>query len=98
VVRLALFHSPDLFDAVAPKVDLALAGHTHGGQVSLPLLGPPWLPPGSGAYVDGWYQRGAARMHVSRGVGTSILPVRFLCRPEVAVVELIPSATSGAAR
>ncbi len=103
--RIAIFHSPDVFENVAAQIDLALAGHTHGGQVRIPLFGAVWTPPGSGSYVAGWYAatstspalasppsapRGSARMFVSRGIGTSVLPVRFACRPEVAIVNVRP--------
>lgn len=88
--RIALFHSPDFFDQVSGRCDVALSGHTHGGQVRLPLLSPFWLPPSCGRYVDGWYEQKGSRMYVSRGIGTSILPVRFLCRPEIAVFMLEP--------
>ena len=90
VFRIALFHSPIAFDTLAPSIDLAFAGHTHGGQVRVPLWGPLWLPPGSGRYVEGWYTQGDARMHVSRGIGESVLPVRFWCRPELSFVRLVP--------
>ncbi|MDF2694106.1 MAG: metallophosphoesterase, partial [Labilithrix sp.] len=90
--KIALFHSPELFDGIAPSIDLALAGHTHGGQVRIPLLGALWLPPGSGRFVAGWYDapEGAARLYVSRGIGTSQLNVRLFCRPELAIVTLTP--------
>jgi predicted MPP superfamily phosphohydrolase len=88
--KVALFHSPEFFDRVAGSCDVALAGHTHGGQVRLPLLNPFWLPPSCGRYVDGWYEQKGSRMYVSRGIGTSIAPVRFLCRPEIAVITLEP--------
>lgn len=85
---IGLFHSPVSFDATAGRWPLALAGHTHGGQVRLPLLPPLWLPGGSGDYVAGWYEKAGSRLYVSRGVGTSVVPMRFLCRPEVALVRL----------
>jgi uncharacterized protein len=85
---IALFHSPAYFDQVASHCPLALAGHTHGGQVRIPLVPPLWLPRGSGRYLAGWYRHGAAQMYVSRGIGTSILPIRFLCRPELAIITL----------
>jgi len=88
--KVALFHSPEFFDQVAGRCDVALSGHTHGGQVRLPLLNPFWLPPSCGRYVDGWYEQKSSRMYVNRGIGTSILPVRFLCRPEIAVITLEP--------
>jgi uncharacterized protein len=85
---VALFHSPALFDAVAGRVPLALAGHTHGGQVRLPFLRPFWLPPHCGRYLEGWYEERGSRLYVSRGIGTSLLPVRFLCRPELAILTI----------
>jgi hypothetical protein len=88
--RLTLLHSPAFFDVLPPSLPLALGGHTHGGQVRLPGLSPAWLPSGSGRYVAGWYARGEAHLYVSRGVGTSTLPVRLACRPEVALLTLVP--------
>jgi predicted MPP superfamily phosphohydrolase len=86
---IALTHSPALFDDIAgPRVRLAFAGHTHGGQVRFPLLGPLWLPPGSGDYVQGLYSLRGSERYVSRGVGTSILPIRFLCRPEIVLMDV----------
>jgi hypothetical protein len=87
---VALMHSPVLFDEAAGRCPLALAGHTHGGQVRLPGLGALWLPPGSGNYEAGWYERNGSRMYVSRGLGNSILDLRFLCRPELAILTLEP--------
>lgn len=89
-LRIALFHSPEWFDGIAKDIDVAFAGHTHGGQARVPVLGPLWTPPGSGRFLEGWYQSGAARMFVSRGVGTSILPVRFWCTPQVARIVITP--------
>jgi len=86
--KIALFHSPMYVEKVAGRCDLALAGHTHGGQVRLPLVGPLWLPPFSGQYVAGWFERQGTRMYVSRGVGTSVLDVRFLSRPEISIITL----------
>ncbi len=88
---IALFHSPAYFDSINSPVDLGLSGHTHGGQLRIPFLPPLWLPEGSGVYVEGWYTQGSNRMYVSRGVGNSILEMRFACRPEVAVFQFEPS-------
>jgi uncharacterized protein len=90
-VVIGLFHSPAFFDVASSKIDLALAGHTHGGQVRVPFVGAVWLPQQSGAYVAGWYQRERAKMFVSRGIGTSVLPVRFNCRPELALIRVSSS-------
>jgi hypothetical protein len=86
--KIALFHSPAYFNKIASRVNLALAGHTHGGQVHIPFVRPFWLPEGSGRYLAGWYDDGGSKMYVNRGVGMSILPIRFLCRPEVAIVAV----------
>jgi hypothetical protein len=96
--RLALFHSPEAFDEARTQVDLALAGHTHGGQVRVPWLGALWVPPGSGRYEHGWYRGGRSRMYVSRGVGTSQIPVRLFCRPELAFITLAGPPADRAAR
>ena len=88
-MRLLLAHSPDQFGwAHANDVDLMLAGHLHGGQVRLPVLGAITSPSAHGVrYVSGVFARGNTVMHVSRGVG-SLTPVRFGCPPEIAVLVL----------
>jgi uncharacterized protein len=69
-------------------IALMLSGHTHGGQVSL-LGWTPVLPQGSGRYVRGWFRDpGKVPLYVSRGVGTSMLPVRLGAPPEVAVFTM----------
>jgi len=85
---IALLHSPAHFKHVAGRCPLVLAGHTHGGQVRIPFVHPFWLPRGSSDYLEGWYQQEESRMYVSRGIGTSVLPLRFLCRPELAIMTL----------
>jgi predicted MPP superfamily phosphohydrolase len=87
---IALMHSPSPFPRVASRAPLVLAGHSHGGQVRLPFLGALWLPPETGPFVQGWYTSGSSRLFVSRGVGTSIFRLRFLCRPEIAVIDVRP--------
>lgn len=90
--HIVLNHCPQYSDAIARQaadtvpIDFILSGHTHGGQVN--LLGyVPFLPQGSGYYVKGWYQNNPA-MYVSKGIGTSILPIRFGARAEIAVFHL----------
>ncbi len=90
--RLVLFHAPAFFDRTREPFNLALAGHTHGGQVRLPFWGPLILPKDCGRFVQGWYEGHGAKMYVSRGIGTSLIPIRFLCRPEVAIITLKPSS------
>lgn len=63
------------------------SGHTHGGQASI-LGWRPYLPPGSGAYVEGWYRDRDPHMYVSRGIGTSMLRARFTSMPEVPIFTM----------
>lgn len=91
-----LTHSPQIFmKADLARFDLVLAGHTHGGQVRFPGIGALWLPPGSEGYESGWFYGMSARMYVTRGIGMSILPIRFLCRPEIALITLKRTAPRG---
>jgi uncharacterized protein len=87
--RLVLCHSPDQFGwTQRADADLALAGHTHGGQVQLPLLGIIASPSLHGTrYACGVFRRGATVMHVTRGVSGET-PLRWRCPPEVALLEL----------
>jgi uncharacterized protein len=89
--RLLLAHSPQLYpQAVENRLDLLLVGHTHGGQIRLPILGAPFVP-GMGFFPRwdyGLYQSGATTMIVSGGLGESGLPLRFNIRPELALVTL----------
>lgn len=88
VYVIAVFHAPGFFDKIAGRVPLALSGHTHGGQVRLPFVPVFWLPRDSGRFLEGWYTERGSKMYVSRGIGTSILPIRFLCRPELSIIIL----------
>ncbi|WP_291315234.1 metallophosphoesterase [Desulfuromonas sp.] len=90
-VNLLLSHVP-AFDhqALEGRIDLILCGHTHGGQVRLPFVPPFYLPRFSEPFIEGLYRVGPEEtpLYVTRGVGTSILPVRFLCRPEITLLRL----------
>jgi predicted MPP superfamily phosphohydrolase len=71
------------------RIDLILAGHTHGGQIRLPLLPPLHLPRFSDPFVDGLYHVGPGiPLYVTRGVGTSALPLRLFCPPEITRLTL----------
>ena len=92
-VRLFLSHAPGLFDDLpsgAPPFHLGLAGHTHGGQICA-LGGAVWVPPGSGRFRAAWYATAGGPLYVSRGVGTSVVPARFTCRPELPIFRLVPA-------
>jgi predicted MPP superfamily phosphohydrolase len=84
---ILLAHDPRrLTEAAALNVPLVLAGHTHGGQVVLPVVGA--LAAQKFPVVAGIGRRGRTTMFVSRGVGTVYVPVRVNCPPEVAVLTL----------
>lgn len=87
-IAIGLFHSPDFFNSVKANLKLAFAGHSHGGQVRLPIVGSLWTPRGSGGYINGWYKDSVSKLFVSRGLGNSILPIRLNCRPELAIINL----------
>lgn len=88
---LALIHEPDYFPAIPERIGLTLAGHTHGGQVRLPLIGSPIVPSRYGQrYARGLIQEGEKQLYVTTGVGTSIIPVRFGVPPEYAILTLRP--------
>ena len=90
--NIVLCHEPDIFkDLAASNVDLMLAGHTHGGQIRVPGIGEIILPAMGKLYPMGEYSLENARgsqLFVSRGLGTSTLPLRLFCPPEVALLTL----------
>ena len=84
---IVLTHNPDIFPRIPARVSLTLAGHTHGGQVNLPLIGRPQVPSDYGQrYAAGLIQEDGRQMFVSTGIGTSIIPVRFRVPPEISVL------------
>ena len=86
---LLMTHSPDVFPEVPARVALSVAGHTHGGQVRLPFLGALYVPSRYGLrYAYGHLIEDGRHRFVTRGLGHSILPVRFLCPPEIVVITL----------
>jgi predicted MPP superfamily phosphohydrolase len=91
--RLAVYHSPDLVEDLAPLgPDLYLAGHTHGGQVRMPFYGALLtMSRFDKKYEMGRYEVGQTTLFVSRGVGAEphVPRIRFLCRPEIAVIDLV---------
>ncbi len=89
---LAFTHNPDVFPTMPRRFVIVLAGHTHGGQVKLPLVGRPIVPSEYGQrYAAGLKVEEGRRLFVTTGVGTSVLPVRFGVPPEVALLTLIPA-------
>ena len=90
--NIVLSHCPEHRDIIAKQkgnltIDLVLSGHTHGGQIT--FLGiVPFKPQGSGTYLKGWYKESEPKMYISKGIGTSILPIRFGARAEMVEMEI----------
>lgn len=85
---IALSHNPDTAkDLAGHGADLILSGHTHGGQVSIPFLGPPILPVRHREFAAGHFDLGGPQLYVNRGVGW-LRRVRLFVRPEVTVLRL----------
>ena len=87
---VVLSHNPDFVQGIRdPRVDLVLSGHTHGGQVVLPLVGALITSSWYGQkYLQGLRQGPSARVYVTRGLGTTGIPVRVSCPPEIALITL----------
>jgi hypothetical protein len=90
---ILLCHAPDYVDHLltlpsGQAISLMLCGHTHGGQVRLPLIGPLVLPQMGRKYVEGWFRFGRLQMYVNRGIGTVSLPFRLNCPPEIFMLTL----------
>jgi hypothetical protein len=87
---ILLAHEPDIADEVSKtgKIDLQLSGHTHGGQVILPLVHAPILPKHGKRYPRGLYQIKNMRLYTNSGLGTAELDFRYHCPPEIALFIL----------
>ncbi len=90
-LRILLSHSPDVIGEIEPgNFQLVLAGHTHGGQICMPNphSGKIMLSTSGSRYGEGQFQVDGTVMHVSRGVGTTLVPFRLLSRPEITMIKL----------
>ena len=86
---ILMAHEPDFADDVAKyPVDLQLSGHSHGGQVRLPLVGALYLPEMAEKYSRGLYKVGPLTLYTNSGIGTIRAPVRFNCPPEITLFTL----------
>jgi predicted MPP superfamily phosphohydrolase len=87
---ILLSHNPDFVEGITDRrVGLVLSGHTHGGQIVLPVVGAPRVPSLYGQkYLRGLVKTPHTQVFVTRGLGTVTLPLRFCCRPEIALLTL----------
>src|ERR1700720_2179884 len=94
---ILLAHNPRVIHlASRHNVSLVLSGHTHGGQVNLPLLGTVYgRSPERLRYKIGWDRLGTTQIYVSRGIGTIVLPWRLRCPAEITHLELLPGTSEG---
>lgn len=97
--RIAMMHNPTSFaDFPAETAPLAVAGHTHGGQVSLPFTAQwSWITYAQKdeVHVDGWIEdfgEPGNQLYINRGIGFSVVPIRILCPPEVTLFTLRPAS------
>ncbi|MEJ1157874.1 metallophosphoesterase [Prosthecomicrobium sp. N25] len=92
VIHMA--HEPDLFVGIPDRVALTVSGHTHGGQVRMPVVGPLVVPSSYGRrFAYGHVREGGRHLLVSGGLGCSTLPIRFLAPPEVVLARLSSDIT-----
>ena len=94
---ILLAHEPDFADYVVSRpVDLQLSGHSHGGQVWIPGIGAPWLPPMGRKYPRGLHRVGNLVLYTNIGIGTIRAPIRINCPPEITLITLRSRQTARA--
>jgi predicted MPP superfamily phosphohydrolase len=86
--QILLLHFPQMANGLQRHFDLILAGHSHGGQIRLPLLGAIVLPKGVRPYEHGLYETPGGPLYVNAGIGTYRLPFRWNCRPELTLITI----------
>ncbi len=87
---ILLAHAPQAVNYAAPAgVNLQLCGHTHGGQICFPLIGPVFYrDKKENPHVSGLYRVGETILYVNKGIGTALIPVRLFCPPEITVLHI----------
>jgi len=92
-VKILLSHNPDIneeIELLGKRIDLVMSGHTHGGQVVVPLIGQPVIPSKYGQkYRAGLVRDGGRQTYISRGIGHLLVPLRINCPPEVTILTLV---------
>lgn len=91
IPKILLAHAAEIIDkAVEKRIDLVLVGHTHGGQINFPVLGRLIQPLSEYGrkYLSGLFKMNSTYLYANRGIGTSVIPVRFNCPPEITLIKL----------
>lgn len=88
---IVLWHEPDMVDELPFEADLMLSGHSHGGQFVFPGGFVPMTSRNGKKYLSGFFPEAKVPLYVSRGIGTTGPPSRFLCPPEVSILTLVNS-------
>lgn len=86
--QVLLLHYPEVANGLGRRFDLILAGHSHGGQIRLPLIGALIVPKGVGRYDHGFYETPGGPLYVNAGIGTYRIPFRWNCRPEITLITI----------
>jgi uncharacterized protein len=87
--KILLCHNPLAIDRASRLgIDLMLSGHTHGGQVRIPLLQNLYRSKLGERFIDGWNRLGDTQIYISRGIGKVVVPLRLACRPEISCLSL----------
>ena len=83
-------HNPDVYFDIIDGVNLILAGHTHGGQFVIPMTKPLFVPSKYGSELaSGLVKKTRNKIIISKGLGTTGIPVRFNCKPEITIVDFV---------
>lgn len=89
IYNILLIHEPDYIEKIDyNKFNLILSGHSHNGQVRLPLIGPLYTPPGSKKYIEEYYLLNKTELYISNGLGTTLLPIRLFNNPSFNLYRL----------
>ncbi len=88
--RIIVTHNPDIYYDIIDDVSIIFAGHTHGGQFIFPFTPPLFVPSKFGSeFASGLIESSSNKMIISKGIGTTGIPMRFNCKPEIVVVDFV---------
>lgn len=87
--KILLIHEPDYIDNINDSYDLILAGHSHNGQITIPLIGALYTPSGSKKYYKNYYKINNSDLYISSGLGTSVIPLRLFNKPSFNFYRLV---------